>query len=61
MDEYPNNLLDLPDYGPDPDRFQSGYDPSTGRVSRRQAGDAASSFDEETERLIAAVKVGVWG
>jgi hypothetical protein len=50
--EYPNNLIDMPDYSPDPDRFSSGYDPLKmrdpaarlpgGGTSRRlPAGDAA--------------------
>jgi hypothetical protein len=69
--DYPNNLIDMPDYSPDPDRFSSGYDPLKGRdparnlpgggVSRRLSNDAAMD-DEELARLypgIENVTVGI--
>jgi hypothetical protein len=56
--DYPNNLIDMPDYSPDPNRFAPHYDPLKmrdpaarlpgGGISRRLAGDAvAEASDEE--------------
>jgi hypothetical protein len=58
--DYPNNLIDMPDYSPDPDRFAPHYDPLKmrdparnlpgGGVSRRLAGDGVEVTDAEMAR-----------
>jgi hypothetical protein len=65
--EYPNNLIDMPDYAPDPNRFSSGYDPLKmrdparnlpgGGTSRRLSNDAAiCASDEEMEALYPGIE-----